>query len=195
MPGAHRPTITPGSSDAGERPTFVWEPTERVFRTTHSVAVGEGLLLWQAREFAQAADGVNRMRKAVRYATLPVRKRAARVPTYLRPEKTLVDTGADVVLSWDGPDDLDSPLVLPDGREEPTQTVAPGSYRRRPSADAATVHVRDSEFETLTADTAIHTPRIQGTTAGGRFGFTDAGVHVENPGGAGAGTSRPATPT
>ncbi|MFE5332461.1 hypothetical protein ACFRCG_39385 [Embleya sp. NPDC056575] len=216
-----RPTITPDSFDAGEKPTFAWEPTERVFRATYPggvgmapgqsmvlsledvpVAAGEGLVLLQVREFA--AGGESRLPKSTRYVTLPVQKRAARVPTNLRPEKALVDTGGDVVLLWDGPDDLDYTVLLPDGTPGGVvDGVAPGSHRWRPNADTAprrgttytliarrgqqeghflttTVHVRNPEFETLTADTAIHTPRIQGTTTGGRLSLTATGVDVEN---------------
>ncbi|MEW1697302.1 MULTISPECIES: hypothetical protein [unclassified Streptomyces] len=158
-----------------------------------------GLVLLHVTE--RAASGVYVQKYPV---TLSLLKREARVPRNFRPKQSLVASGQDVVLRWDGPDTFTYAVQGPDGsletvtsakgpdgwewspkpgqepRRDATYTLlarAPGS--QRPGYYLTTgVHLRSPEFETVTARDGVRAPWVEGTSDKGRVVFTSGGVRV-----------------
>lgn len=124
-------------------------------------------------------------------------------PRNFRPKQSMVSAGMDVVLLWDGSDDFDYKIVLPEGGEEaagqgkwsPKAKTAPkrdatytlvATSRSAPTRKhflTTTVQVRNPVLETVTADKAIvngvTTPWVQGPNADdGRISFPKNGLNV-----------------
>ncbi|MFJ2609651.1 hypothetical protein ACIO13_32420 [Streptomyces sp. NPDC087425] len=141
--------------------------------------------------------------------TLSLLKQAPKVPRNFRPDPALVDTGANVVLRWDGPATLTYEIQHPDGTRE---LVAPGTgpgWEWSPSPDDApqrdatytliatsnggrqpgyflttSVALRRPEFESVTATDGLYTPWVEGTTDRGRVVLSARGAEIRDASGA-----------
>lgn len=131
-------------------------------------------------------------------------KSAPKVPRNFRPDKSMVDVDAreDVVLRWDGPDNLAYWIQYPGGKvrvpQPPGPRVTQRSYEWKVSPApkrgttytlvagtdnpvqegyflTTTVHARIPEFESGT-----RTPWVEGTPNKGRVTFSAEGVEIRN---------------
>ncbi|MFD7135454.1 hypothetical protein [Streptomyces sp. NPDC059894] len=208
------------ATEAGKEPIADWDSKTGVFTVSalggtlfkeagslvlvldgFPVSHKPGLVLLQVTE--RAANGAVVQKNPVALSLL---KQAPKVPRNFRPKQSLVATGQDVVLQWDGPDTLTYRIQGPDGAPEtvpPRQ--GPGGWQWSPTAgkepkrDATytlmatsqtgqqpgyflttTVHLRHPEFESVTATTGVHTPWVQGTTDKGRITFTPRGARIRD---------------
>ncbi|EIV96451.1 hypothetical protein [Frankia sp. QA3] len=223
------PTAITPRIDNVTGPTFTWQGAQKVFRATaHSngsprplargesmvlvladipVNTAEGVVALTIRENAAlgGAQAVNRNTMQGLLKKAPKKLPVPDLPRNFRPQKSLVQTGSDIVLLWDGRDDLDYRIVLPDGSE---QTASKGQWS--PAAGTApqrgatytlvvsdgtqkyylttTVDVRSPTFDALTltgqltATGGTETPWVRGNTAGRKSAvtFTDDGVDISN---------------
>ncbi|MFF2354190.1 hypothetical protein ACFVVL_31025 [Kitasatospora sp. NPDC058115] len=139
--------------------------------------------------------------------TLGLVKQAPRVPQNLRADLSLVGTGQNVVLRWEGPDSLRYWIRYPDGALEdvaPPVRSAPtpyGPYQHTPGRPltrgttytlvAGTVDAAGQRQEGYLLTTTVHAfvpefaggvraPWIEGTTDRGRVTFTGDGVRVDD---------------
>ncbi|MVO90569.1 hypothetical protein GPA10_38920 [Streptomyces sp. p1417] len=138
--------------------------------------------------------------------TLSLIKQAPKVPRNLRPKRSLVAAGKDVALQWEGPVGFIYEIHGPDGlsKNQPQQVGAGWEWTpaagEEPKRDATytltatsavgqqppehtlttTVHLREPEFESVTATNGLHTPWVEGTTAKGRIVFTAQGAQIHN---------------
>jgi hypothetical protein len=220
--------IEPDFTVSWEDPRFAWDSADGVFRvtspttTTGAFTVPEGgcmvlvlenvridatagLVLLQLSETAGGGEGsVGEQIRTVKLGLLAKspnpKKPSSDLPRNFRPEKSVVDAGTEVVLLWDGPNDLVYTIRHPYGKDE---TVPQGTYRWSPAPDTApqrgttytlvatsrsgpeppyflttTVHLRNPTFETLTATVGTRTPLIQGTESHGYLTFSSDGLSV-----------------
>lgn len=150
-------------------------------------------------EIEEAASRQPRARLSTGYAAVPLVKTAAKplpAPTAFYPVQAMVDNGDTIVLRWEGPDELDYTLLLPDGNPVPVTTPgqwtpAPGTGPKRDATYTliatdtntmqqyyltTTVQITSPTFESLTATNGIHTPWVQGPTT------QDAWIHFDKDG-------------
>ncbi|MFD9692986.1 hypothetical protein ACFWXO_45385 [Kitasatospora sp. NPDC059088] len=205
---------------AGEDPTSVWDDGNGVLTVTprpnslfreagslvlvldgFPVSDKPGLVLLQVTE--RAANCSRAQRNPV---TLGLVKQLPKVPRNFRPQESLVAGGADVVLRWDGPANLEYRIQGPDGLSVPVPQRTGAGWEWAPKAgeepkrDATytltatlpgraqpgyflttTVHLRSPEFEAVTATAGVHTPWVRGTTtARGRITFTGQGAQIRD---------------
>ncbi|MBD0711861.1 hypothetical protein BU197_26990 [Streptomyces sp. CBMA291] len=196
--------------------TSHWDPATATFTLETSAVLlvdrGESLVV-ELNDFpVSPAEGLSRLSlKEVSTAgtkwheyrvTLSVLKRAPKVPRNFRAERTLLAATENVVLRWDGPENLDYRIQDADGGLHPVQgqgtewtwSPNPGDAPRRdatytliatPKAGqqpgyflTTTVHLRTPEFEAVTATNGLHTPWAEGTVQHGRITFTDQGATI-----------------
>ncbi|MFE5773081.1 hypothetical protein ACFQ7O_32550 [Streptomyces sp. NPDC056485] len=207
----------------GEEPAVVWDGDTGVltvtarpntlFRQAGSLALVldgfpvsavPGLVLLHVTE--RAANGARVQSNPV---TLSLLKQVSRVPRNFRPKDSLVASGKDVVLRWDGPDTLTYRIQGPDGSAE-TVTSRNGASGwewspkagQEPKRDATytlmatspgsqqpgsflttTVHLRSPEFEGVTATNGVRAPWVGDRDAGkGWIEFPQSGVNVRRDG-------------
>jgi predicted acyltransferase (DUF342 family) len=140
--------------------------------------------------------------------TLSLLKQAPKVPRNFRPKQSLVAAGADVVLRWDGPAALSYQVQGPDGLSSSAPQHTPAGWEwspqpgEQPKRDATytliatalatspqqpgyflttTVHLRDPEFESVTATNGVRSPWVAGTTDQGKIHFTAQGAEIRDP--------------
>lgn len=204
----------------GEEPAVVWDGDTGVLTVTarpntlfqnagsfalvldgFPVSGTAGLVLLQVTE--RAANGARVQSNPV---TLSLLKQVSRVPRNFRPKDSLVASGRDVVLRWDGPDALTYRIQGPDGSVE-TVTSRNGASGwewspkagQEPKRDATyilmatsagsqqpgsflttTVHLRRPEFESVAATNGVHTPWVEGAADKGRITFTARGAQIQD---------------
>ncbi|MDT0448584.1 hypothetical protein [Streptomyces hesseae] len=214
----------------GQNPVFGWDSTLGRFRAHDPsggrltlpaeeslvlvledipVSSAEGLVCLQIRERSGGGDSNIPIRKADFITTLGLVKQAPKVPCNFRPEKNSlvdVDAGGNVVLRWEGPDNLDYWIRDPEGNEVLAQSAAQGprvvrqSYTWSPASApkrgatytliAGTVGAGQQQqgyFLTTTVharvpefDSGTRTPWVEGTPNKSRVTFTAAGVEIRN---------------
>ncbi|MYV53495.1 hypothetical protein [Streptomyces sp. SID3212] len=171
----------------------------------------EGLIRLRILEKSGGGDDNVPMRRDHFTTTLGVVKQAApRIPRNFRPEKNSladVDAGGNVVLKWDGPDNLDYWIRDPEGNETVVATAAvPGSpVTQQPYMWSPIVPPKRGTTYTLVAGvrgtgqpeqgyfltTTVHalvpefgsgtrTPWVEGTVDQGRVTFSADGAEVRN---------------
>ncbi|WP_424215928.1 hypothetical protein ACN20G_27675 (plasmid) [Streptomyces sp. BI20] len=160
-----------------------------------------GLVALQVTE--RAASGHYVQKHAV---TLSVLKQESAVPRNFRAEETLVAAGRDVVLRWDGPAGLTYRVHGPDGLVDTvTSAKGPAGWEwsppggQEPKRDATytltaeipgsqragyhlttTVHLREPEFESVTATNGLRAPWVAGIADPGRITFTAGGARLDD---------------
>ncbi|UGQ13394.1 hypothetical protein LO772_07235 [Yinghuangia sp. ASG 101] len=160
----------------GKRRAVEFEPGVSMVLVLADVPVSgaEGLVRLKITEVASGGDPAKS--QSTRHHAVWLQKAASKVPANFRAEQTLVDDGDDVRLLWNGPDDLDYQVLMPDGSEASGQFAAgslPGSHEWSP--DAGTGPKRGTTY-TLVARTAAE------TSQGGDQGyFLTTTVHVLDP--------------
>jgi hypothetical protein len=185
-------------------------PGDTIVLKMDNIAVSdtEGLALLKIREVSSGGDGSPNPAKppvgkfySVTHALV---KSAPKGPRNFRPDKSMVDGDAreDVVLRWDGPNDLTYWIQSPDGQKVRVSQAASGlgvtqgSYEWKVSPKrgttytlvagtenpaqegyflTTTVHARIPEFESGT-----RTPWVEGTPNKGRVTFSTEGVEIRN---------------
>lgn len=165
--------------------------------TDFPVSSEEGLV-----RLSVAEDSHGRGPRADHLVTLSLLKHAPRVPRNFRADNTLLGPAEQVTLRWDGPEDLDYKIQGPVGSPQPVQQTS-GAWHwspkqgEEPKRDATyvliatpksphqpgyylttTVHLRNPEFESVTATGGLSTPWVKGIRHEGRIEFTDAGAKV-----------------
>ncbi|MEU8192205.1 hypothetical protein AB0C10_00325 [Microbispora amethystogenes] len=166
-----------------------------------TVASTPGPAVLTVREKTEDDDGAH-----TRFTSVALVKSAPKeipAPRDFRPDKSLVDTGENLTLSWEGSADLTYEIVFPGGRNTvsgstwsppvPTRAttyilVATDPRTQKQHFLTTTVQVRHPVLETLTATVGIDTPWVQGTADAtkGRVTFTGTGVRItDNSGGQG----------
>ncbi|WP_424639797.1 hypothetical protein [Embleya sp. AB8] len=215
---------------SGQNPVFGWDSTLGRFRAhdpsvrrlampAHRsfvlvledipVAGAEGLVLLEIHERSGGGDNNIPIRQADFVTTLGLVKQAPKIPGNFRPEKNSlvdVDAGANVVLRWEGPDNLDYWIRDPEGNEVLAQSAAPGprvirqSFTWSPASApkrgttytliAGTTSAGQQQqgyFFTTTVharvpefDSGTRTPWVEGTPNKSRVTFTAAGVEIRN---------------
>ncbi|MFE2595162.1 hypothetical protein ACFXCZ_01440 [Streptomyces sp. NPDC059396] len=196
------------SAPAGAPPTLTLPAGGSLVLTLEDIPVSgvEGLVRLKLHETAGGGDGNVAIRDHT--TTQGLLKKAPKIPRNFRPEKSMVDAdaGENVALLWDGPDNLTYWIRDPQGTEVLVPRGNQGTYRWAPSSApkrgttytlvartapgqqqgyflTTTVHIRNPEFETLTATTGIHTPWIEGTADKGRVTFSAAGAEIRDQAG------------
>lgn len=211
---------------------FIWDSAKRVFQVVVpprlavtmsprdsiilklenvAVSAADGLALLKIREVSWGGDDGRDKPSAGEFygVTFGLVKSAPKVPRNFRPDRSTVDVdaGDNVVLRWDGPDNLDYWIQYPDGQRvlaqqrssgsEVTQrgyewTVSPtpkrgATYTLVAGTDnpvqegyflTTTVHARIPEFES-----GVRTPWVEGTPNKSRVAFSPGGVEVTSGGG------------
>ncbi|WP_327044038.1 hypothetical protein OG320_19930 [Microbispora sp. NBC_01189] len=166
-----------------------------------TVASTPGPAVLTVREKTEDDDGEH-----TRYTSVALVKTAPKeipAPRDFRPDKSMVDTGENLTLSWEGSADLTYEIVFPGGRKTvsggtwsppaPTRAttyilVATDPQTQRRHFLTTTVQVRHPVLETLTATAGVDTPWVQGTenATKGRITFTGTGAQITgNSGGQG----------
>ncbi|EFC83372.1 hypothetical protein, partial [Parafrankia sp. EUN1f] len=220
------------AGQGGNPPTFIWQNAQRVFRAEarsdggpRPLARGESMVLvledipvntaagvvaLTIRENAALGNGQAANRNTLQglLKKTPKKLPVPDLPRNFRPQRSLVQTGSNVVLLWDGRDDLDYRIVLPDGSEQaasngqwsPAAGTAPqrGTTYTLVASDGAqkyylttTVDVASPAFDTLTvtgqltAIGGIEAPWVRGSAAGWKstVTFTADGVNIGNDAG------------
>lgn len=217
-----------------EDPTFGWDATLGRFRA-HAPSGGrltlpdeESLVLvlenipvsdlagpvrLKIHERSGGGDDNIPIRRANFTTTLGVVKQAPRIPRNFRPESNSlvdVDAGRNVVLRWDGPDNLDYWIRDPQGNELLVQSAAKGpqvtqqSYTWSPptppkrgttyvliAGTAGAGQQSQGYFLTTTVhalvpefDSGTRTPWVEGTPSRSRVDFSPEGVEIRNGTGA-----------
>ncbi|MEV8629237.1 hypothetical protein [Streptomyces sp. NPDC051079] len=161
------------------------------------VSSEEGLVLLSVAE-----DSHGRGPRSDHLVTLSLLKHAPRIPRNFRADSTLLGATEQVTLRWDGPEDLDYKIQGPVGSPQPVlQTSGDWHWSPKqgeePKRDATyiliatpksphqpgyylttTVHLRNPEFESVTATAGLSTPWVKGIEHEGRIEFTDLGAKV-----------------
>ncbi|KJK54924.1 hypothetical protein [Saccharothrix sp. ST-888] len=213
-----------------EDPTFGWDSTLGRFRahapsggkltlpdgeslilTLENIPVSdlEGPVRLKIRERSGGGDDNIPIRRAEFTTTLGVVKQAPRIPRNFRPENNSlvdVDAGQNVVLRWDGPDNLDYWIRDPQGNEVLVQSAAQGPrVTQRPytwsppsapkrgttytliAGSTGAGQQRQGYFLTTTVhalvpefDSGTRTPWVEGTPSSSRVTFSAGGVEVRN---------------
>ncbi|MER6825038.1 hypothetical protein ABT352_03525, partial [Streptosporangium sp. NPDC000563] len=213
-------TDTQSSSQAATQPVIVQQQGADVFQVTtqsgrlEAFAPGDHMVLTLENVTVAPTAGVVvlMVTETVRTgrgwqvsdAAVPVVKATPKeipAPRDFRPDKTMLDTGDGLTLSWDGSNDFSYEIRFPGGQSAitpGTRTWSPTDAPKRattyilvatdPTTQkqhflTTTVQVRHPVLETLTATTGIDTPWVQGTTNKGRVAFTGTGVEIFNDSG------------
>ncbi|MFI7151527.1 hypothetical protein ACIBO2_41980 [Nonomuraea sp. NPDC050022] len=167
------------------------------------VAPMAGVAVLMVTESSKTPSAKKTSDKFVPMALVKTAPKETPAPRNFRPEKSMVDAGTDVVLLWDGSNDFDYKIVLPDGAEEaasqgkwsPKAKTAPkrdatyilvATSRSTPTRKhflTTTVQVRNPVLETVTADKAIvngvTTPWVQGPNDNdGSISLSPGGLNV-----------------
>ncbi|MDF3294357.1 hypothetical protein [Streptomyces silvisoli] len=174
-----------------------------------SVSSVEGLVRLKVYERSGGGDDNIPIRRADFATTLGLVKQAPKIPRNFRPEKKSlvdVDAGGNVVLKWEGPDNLDYWIRDPDGSEVLARSAAQGPRVTQqpytwspPSAPkrgttytliAGTTSAGQQQqgyFLTTTVharvpefDSGTRTPWVEGTPNKSRVTFSAQGAEIRN---------------
>ncbi|MEV0379732.1 hypothetical protein [Nonomuraea sp. NPDC050643] len=177
-----------------------------------TVALKPGLAVLGVTEVASRTAGAKRPNPShTAVALVKAAPKEIPAPSNFRPEKSAVAAGKDIVLLWDGPDDLDYKILLPNGTEEtvpaaPTGKQATGKdnkHKWSPGSDAtkwATTYTliarsrgaRQQEYF-LTTSVHLRNPTFNSVTTSwvggpnssdGRISFHTGGLQVHRDGSA-----------
>ncbi|MFI2241519.1 hypothetical protein [Streptomyces chrestomyceticus] len=174
----------------------------------------EGLARLKIREKARCDEGNLYMHQRSVAFRLP--KSTPKIPRNFHPDTSLVDTGGTVKLRWDGPDNLDYWIQLPDGQEVHVGNAAPGpgvsqrsyEWEVSPTPQRGTTYTLvgraanssgqpdQGYFLTTTVHARIpefesgtRTPWIEGSGNKSRVTFSPTGVDITSDGGWGSVTA------
>ncbi|MFE5587208.1 hypothetical protein [Kitasatospora sp. NPDC056531] len=213
-----------------ENPTFEWDETEQAFRvhvpqaptakqrfpsqasmtlTLDNIPITRdgGLVLLTIREETGLSEGPTKIKMGTYTTTLAVVKQTPRVPRNFHPASALVDgdTGGQLELRWNGPDNLHYWIHRPDGPVDHIEPFPGSVVTDRPYSRSVPVPKRGTTYTLIAGTndggqqqrgyfltTTVHAiiPEfgsgtrslwVEGTVDKGRIGFTADGVDVRDP--------------